>query len=205
MRFRCRKTPQTLSVYVQSGGASPTLQSRTVTPSSSQQTIYPQSGYDALSSVVINGDNNLISSNIKSGVSIFGVNGNYSANLIGTEKLSVSGAYKNRTLTFNSNSISFTPSCLIASHKYALGVSSSDTNYFISSITCFKNPEFCQLTYMYYVGGPDPISTFSEILNSTQISKNMSITWTSTGVTVTFNSNSKYFFTDYYSFILLGS
>lgn len=50
-----------LAVYVQSGGASPTLQSRTVTPSSSQQTIYPQSGYDALSSVVVNGDSNLIS------------------------------------------------------------------------------------------------------------------------------------------------
>lgn len=64
-----------LAVYVQSGGASPTLQSRTVTPSSSQQIIYPQSGYDALSSVVINGDNNLVGSNIKSGVSIFGVTG----------------------------------------------------------------------------------------------------------------------------------
>lgn len=75
MRFRCRKTPELLAVYVQSGGASPTLQSRTVTPSSSQQTIYPQSGYDALSSVVVNGDSNLVSSNIKLGVSIFGVNG----------------------------------------------------------------------------------------------------------------------------------
>lgn len=58
---------------------------------------------------------------------------------------------------------------------------------------------------MFYDGGPDPISTFSEILNSTKISKNMSIIWTSTGVTVTFNSNSKYFFTDGYRFILLGS
>lgn len=66
-----------LAVYVQSGGASPTLQSRTVTPSSSQQIIYPQSGYDALSSVVVNGDSNLVSSDIKSGVSIFGVTGNY--------------------------------------------------------------------------------------------------------------------------------
>lgn len=72
----CILTPQTLSVYVQSGGASPTLQSRIVTPSSSQQTIYPQSGYDALSSVTVNGDSNLVSSNIKSGVSIFGVSGN---------------------------------------------------------------------------------------------------------------------------------
>lgn len=64
-----------LAVYVQSGGAPPTLQSRTVTPSSSQQAIYPQSGYDALSSVIVKGDSNLVSRNIKSGVSIFGVTG----------------------------------------------------------------------------------------------------------------------------------
>ena len=66
-----------MSIYVQSGGASPTLQSRTVTPSSYQQTIYPQSGYDALSSVIVNGDSNLVSNNIKKGASIFGITGNY--------------------------------------------------------------------------------------------------------------------------------
>lgn len=66
-----------MSIYVQSGGASPTLQSRTVTPSSYQQTIYPQSGYDALSSVIVNGDSNLVSNNIKKGTSIFGITGNY--------------------------------------------------------------------------------------------------------------------------------
>ena len=71
------KFAELLAVYVQSGEASPTLQSRTVTPSSSQQTIYPQNGYDALSSVIVNSDSNLISSNIKSGTSIFGVSGSY--------------------------------------------------------------------------------------------------------------------------------
>lgn len=71
------KYAELLSIYVQSGGASPTLQSRTVTPSSSQQTIYPQSGYDALSSVIVNGDSNLVSNNIKKGTSIFGITGNY--------------------------------------------------------------------------------------------------------------------------------
>lgn len=97
-----------------------------------------------MSSVIVNGDNNLVSGNIKSGVSIFGTKGNYSANLVGTDKLSVSGSgNKIRTFTFTSNSISFTPSCLIASYRFSLGVSSSDTDYFVSSITCFKNPEFC--------------------------------------------------------------
>ena len=51
------------------------MQSRTVTPSSSTQYITAQAGYDALSQVTVWGDSNLISSNIKNGVSIFGVNG----------------------------------------------------------------------------------------------------------------------------------
>lgn len=58
------------------GVTAPNLQSRTVTPSASQQTITPASGYDGLSSVIVNGDADLIASNIKSGVNIFGVTGN---------------------------------------------------------------------------------------------------------------------------------
>lgn len=69
-----------MSIQVKSSGSSPTLQSRTVNPSSSTQYITPQSRYDALSQVTVWGDSNLISSNIKNGVSIFGVIGNYGKN-----------------------------------------------------------------------------------------------------------------------------
>ena len=56
----------------------PNLQAKSVTPASYSQSISPSSGYCGLKSVYVSGDSNLISSNIKSGISIFGVSGNYS-------------------------------------------------------------------------------------------------------------------------------
>lgn len=62
-------------VKVESSEASPNLQSKTVTPKTSSFSVIPDNGYDGLSSVLVQGDGDLISSNIKKGVDIFGVVG----------------------------------------------------------------------------------------------------------------------------------
>ena len=56
-------------------------QSKSVVPASYSQRIYPDGNFDALSSVYVSGDGDLIPSNIREGVEIFGVKGAYSTGL----------------------------------------------------------------------------------------------------------------------------
>ena len=53
------------------------FETKTLTPSAFPTYIYPSTGYDAMTKVTLNADSDLKSSNIKSGVNIFGVTGNY--------------------------------------------------------------------------------------------------------------------------------
>ena len=54
--------------------SSPNLQTKTVTPRTSSQTVKPDSGY-VLETISVSGDANLVSGNIISGKTIFGVSG----------------------------------------------------------------------------------------------------------------------------------
>lgn len=60
----------------------PVLQNKTVTPTTSQQTITADAGKDGLGTVTVNAvtaaiDENIVGGNIKSGVTILGVTGSY--------------------------------------------------------------------------------------------------------------------------------
>ena len=69
-----------------SGDPVTSLQAKTVIPTSQSQTISADSGYDAISEVLVQGDSNLISSNIASGISIFGVVGTFTGGGGGSPK-----------------------------------------------------------------------------------------------------------------------
>lgn len=60
-----------------SSGADWIFQSKSVTPTANGVYVTYDGSYDGLSSVTVNGDADLIASNIKSGVTIFGVRGTY--------------------------------------------------------------------------------------------------------------------------------
>lgn len=63
-------------------GVLPTLEDKTVTPTTSQQTITAGTGYNGLGTVTVSAvtaaiDENITAANIKSGVTILGVEGTY--------------------------------------------------------------------------------------------------------------------------------
>ena len=108
----------------------PNLYIRSVTPSTSTQTITPPSGYCGLESVSVSGDSNLISSNIKSGVTIFGVSGSVTA---GFE------LYKNSSLSSNSSrEIIITLPKRITSRNYSIAAIGYNCSNYYDDAYCYS-------------------------------------------------------------------
>lgn len=62
-------------INANASGGSPELQDKTVTPTPSGVTVTPDDGYEALGKVDVVGSSGLVASNIRSGVTIFGIVG----------------------------------------------------------------------------------------------------------------------------------
>lgn len=119
----------------------PSLQSKPATPSTSQQIITADNGYYGLSQVTVNAvtssiDANITAGNIKSGVSILGVTGNYtgaSATVATTTATVGSNNASSLAFTVSGNPKMFAVQLSLASSGSYLANSSTST-YYVSSV-----------------------------------------------------------------------
>ena len=81
------------SEYIDQIQTAGNYQAKTVTPTANGVTVNPDAGYDALSSVTVNGDSNLTADNVKKGVTIFDVTGT----------LESGGNYQEKSITPTAN------------------------------------------------------------------------------------------------------
>lgn len=93
-----------------------TTQNKSVTPKASSQTIKPDAGYIGLGQVTVNGDANLVASNIPKDVSIFGVKGTREVGVRVVEGQFIPAQYTGESIAGNPITISgigFKPSRVI--------------------------------------------------------------------------------------------
>ena len=126
---------------IDSISTTPSLQSKPATPSTSQQTITADNGYYGLSQVTVSAvtssiDANIVAGNIKSGVSILGVTGNYtgaSAMVATTTAMVGSSNASSLAFTVSGNPKMFAVQLSLSSSGSYLTNSSTST-YLVSSV-----------------------------------------------------------------------
>lgn len=153
------------------GSNEPVLQEKTATPTTSSQTISPDSGYDGLSEVTIVGDENLVAENIAMGVDIFGVTGTYAGGKVAvgtfqpTDK--IAGANK---LIASISGLGFTPSYILITARSTANLTTTNTvtalgvkPYYIAF--CEKSGNIIRTQYLYngYVRGTFTDETYASL------------------------------------------
>ena len=118
-------------VVVEVPETEPVLQSKTVSPSTSVQTVTPDTGYDGLSQVTVKGDANLKAENIKSGVSIFGVAGSY-------EGSSSGGGVniKTTTVSIEGDSVDYVQLKYVKLTENGLELANDDSGASVENVVC---------------------------------------------------------------------
>lgn len=112
------------------------LQAKSVTPSASQQVITPASIYAGLSKVTVAGDADLIASNIKKDVNIFGVIGTYEPGAITGSLIEITCSSNIDEVTATVNGHTYTARLNTSTHIAYVTIPYTDT---IAAQTCVLN------------------------------------------------------------------
>ena len=192
-----------------------TLQEKTVTPTTSSQNVTPDSGYDGLSKVTVSAvtssiDSNITATNIRSGVSILGVNGtleegitptgtititengthdvtNYASatvNVASSEDTSVMSDFIQNKLT------SYSDDTVTTLCSYAFSSRSALTSVSFPNVTTINTYAFSGCTNLSSINFPNAVSALGSSFNNTAI-PNIYLPKVKTIGTYTFANTSK--------------